>query len=103
MPFKKGSSGNPAGRPKGSKNKASDQVKELIEELLTDTTNQEHIKAQFKKMKGYSLFRAFSELTPFILPKLSANTHDHSFEKMTDDQLTEVIESLKKSALGSEG
>lgn len=98
--FEKGMSGNPCGRPKGSKNKASADIKAFIEELLNDEGNKAHLKTQFKKARGLSAIKAFAELVPYILPKLSSNHHE--FENLTDQQLDEVIESLKRSALGEQ-
>jgi len=36
MPFKKGESGNPGGRPKGSKNKLTTSIKEMVFNALND-------------------------------------------------------------------
>ncbi len=89
--FEKGVSGNPSGRPKGSRNKVQTEVKALIEQLITD--NAESIKTDFSGLKPYAKVRMMIELLPFVVPKLTSNSHE--FESLTDEQLDEIIERLK--------
>ena len=94
MPFEKGMSGNPGGRPKGATNKAAAQVKCLIEDILTD--NAEDIKAAFKALKPRDKIRAATDLMPYIVPKLQSTTNKINFEDLSDDELAFLIEELKK-------
>lgn len=47
--FRKGQSGNPSGRPRGTPNKATTEVRELCQRLVTDPAYLETLVTDFKK------------------------------------------------------
>ena len=71
MPFKKGQSGNPSGRKKGSKNKTTEQIREafqaLIESSLPDIQKWLQQVAADNPKEALKIVEAYSD---FILPKL---------------------------------
>ena len=71
MPFKKGKSGNPTGRPKGSKNLTTEQIRDsfqaLIESSLPDIQKWLKQVAKENPEKALGIVEKFSD---FILPKL---------------------------------
>ena len=71
MPFKKGKSGNPNGRPKGSKNLTTEQIRDafqaLIESSLPDIQKWLKQVAKENPEKALSIVERYSD---FILPKL---------------------------------
>ena len=71
MPFKKGKSGNPTGRPKGSKNLTTEQIRDafqaLIESSLPDIQKWWKQVAKDNPEKALGIVEKFSD---FILPKL---------------------------------
>lgn len=71
MPFKKGQSGNPKGRRKGSKNKTTEEIREafqaLIESSLPDIQKWLQQVAKENPEKALSIVERYSD---FILPKL---------------------------------
>jgi len=71
MPFKKGQSGNPKGRPKGSKNLTTEQIRDafqaLIESSLPDIQKWLKQVAKQNPEKALRIIEAYSD---FILPKL---------------------------------
>lgn len=71
MPFKKGQSGNPKGRRKGSKNKTTEEIREafqaLIESSLPDIQKWLQQVAKDNPEKALSIVERYSD---FILPKL---------------------------------
>ena len=71
MPFKKGQSGNPKGRPKGSKNLTTEQIRDafqaLIESSLPDIQKWLKQVAKDNPEKALSIVERYSD---FILPKL---------------------------------
>lgn len=95
MPFKKGQSGNPTGKPPGAKNKIGIQLRETISNFLID--NFDVIQKDFKKLQPKDRAKLYCDLLQYGLPRLQAISNEFQFEKLTDDQLTEVIETLKQT------
>lgn len=96
MPFKKGQSGNPNGKPPGAKNKIGIQLRETISNFLID--NFETIQNDFKKLNPKDRAKIYCDLLQYGLPRLQAVSNEFQFEQLTDEQLTEVIDKLKQSA-----
>jgi len=96
MPFKEGKSGNEKGRPVGAKNKTGLQLRETISDFLTD--NFEKIVDDFHSLKPKDRVKLYCDLLQYGLPKLQAMSMEFDFEKLTDEQLDEIIEKLKQSA-----
>jgi hypothetical protein len=71
MPFKKGQSGNPKGRKKGTKNKTTEEIREafkqLIESSLPDIQKWLQQVAADNPKEALKIVEAYSD---FILPKL---------------------------------
>ncbi|WP_143279125.1 DUF5681 domain-containing protein [Bradyrhizobium sp. C9] len=95
--FKPGQSGNPAGRPKGSRNKLGE---EFIQKLYADF--QEHGEAAIVKVRTEKP-DAYLKVIAGILPKELKITNESD---LTDEQLIERIrqlDSVIRPFLGSEG
>ena len=66
MPFKKGESGNPVGRPKGSLNKVTQELREQITQAI-DTNKICEMLNQITSPLDY--INAITKLLPYIVPK----------------------------------
>ena len=69
MPYEEGTSGNPAGRPKGSANKATAAARETIAAALAGA-NAEKLAAQLDTLTGKDYIDAYVKLAEFVTPKL---------------------------------
>lgn len=88
MPFKKGQSGNPNGRPK-------DPVATAIREGITETISLDKLKESLRTLpEGAEYVQGVSKLLPFILPRLNAievtslgDISPDDLRKMTEGEL----------------
>jgi len=72
MPFEKGVSGNPSGRPKGSINERTNITRQIYGELVE--SNLSNISSWFKvvgKENPELALKVLLKLTEFVIPKLS--------------------------------
>lgn len=72
MPFKKGQSGNPNGRPKGAKSKVTQEWQETAQRLLSDKAYRDKLKARLHE----------GSLAPVLEAKLWAHAYG---EPASDD------------------
>ena len=94
--FKEGQSGNLKGRPKGAKNKIGGDLRELISDFLTEQFPV--IVEDFKKLKPRERARIYGDLLQYGLPKLQSISLDTQLEKLTEEQLSELMERLTQVA-----
>lgn len=87
---------NPSGRPRGSANKISNELRIKISQFLNLEFN--NIKKDFRKMDPREKTKVYVDLLSFVLPKLKSPDVEINFERLTDEQLDQIIESLKKPA-----
>lgn len=91
MKFQPGNTAG-TGRKKGSKNKVTNKLRASITAFLTD--NFQTIKEDFKEMPARERARLYVDLLTYSLPKLQAASHEIGFEKLSDDELNEIIKTL---------
>jgi len=94
MPFVKGKSGNKAGKPKGTVNKTTIDLRQWINNFIEGQRDQ--IQKDWKELEPKDRIVLFEKLLKYSLPTLQATSLTTDFEKLTDEQLDLIILELKK-------
>jgi len=93
MPFNKGESGNPGGRPKGTSNIVTKEGRELFIKIMNGQV--EHIEAELallRESSGEKYLKALASLFPYFLPKM-VETQIHINEPLNEPSwFAEVLE-----------
>lgn len=70
--MRKGHTNNPKGRPTGTPNKSTQELRSFIQAFIEK--NSENLQDEFDKLEGSDKFRVIEKLLPFVLPKCSTVT-----------------------------
>ena len=88
MKYEKGKSGNYSGRPKGSKNRTPEEVRQLLQSFIEANINT--LQAEFNKLSSEKKLLFFEKLLSHCLPR-----PQNELERLTDEQLNEILEKFK--------
>lgn len=88
MPFKKGQSGNPTGKRKGTKSRTTIEIQRALLKILDD--NLETLINDLKELKPKERSPLLLKLAQHMIPA-AVNP-----ERLTEEQLAQVIEYLEK-------
>lgn len=70
MPFKKGQSGNPGGRPAGAKNKSTEEIRGKIADILAEHFTPEKVAKNLEAMEPKERLLFLTKLLEYSTPKL---------------------------------
>lgn len=93
--MEKGHTNNPNGRPKGKPNKVTGDVRRWLAELIDG--NRAQIKKDLKALSPKDRLLVLEKLMQYVVPKQRATTLEVDYSKMTDAQLTNIVEQLTQS------
>lgn len=103
MPPKKGTrSNNPSGRPKGTPNKMTAEVREIIKDLTSYYFNSGEFNRDFKKLEPKDRVTVIERLLKYQIPTLSSidakvynsKEIEDKVGKMTDDQFFRLCDEI---------
>lgn len=72
--FKKGHSGNPAGKPKGSKNRTTDEMRVFLQQVIDK--NYEKLEEDLAKMSPSARWMIIEKMSKYFMPTLTKNDND---------------------------
>jgi len=87
--FKPGTSGNPKGRRRGTPNKSTEELRELLKNFFE--LNFETLQSDFDQLEPKDRLNFLLNLLKHVLP-----APVHELERLTDSQLDEIISRLKQ-------
>ena len=90
--FVKGQSGNPAGRPQKAINKISRPLKMRISDFLE--THFSDIETLWLKLPPKEKARLFTDLLPYVVPRMSNIDLDMNFDKLSEEDLNRIVDRL---------
>jgi len=82
MAFKKGESGNPAGRKKGSANKVTANTRQVLERIVNDEIA--NAPALLESLEPRDRLNVLTKLLPYVVPRLQVQELIHN-EAPPDD------------------
>ena len=88
----KGKTNNPNGRPKGTPNKTTSEMRSKIQKLVD--TNWTTISKDIKKMQPRDRVEMVVRLLPYVTPKLQVTDLNIDFDRLNDEQLDSFVNSL---------
>jgi len=105
MPFKKGQSGNPKGRPKGAQDKVSSEARALFVSIMNgEVKHNEDALDALRTESSEKYLKALGGLMPYFMPKQQELQVSMDVEPTTPTWFDEVLERTdqKESNLGKE-
>lgn len=96
--YKKGQSGNPKGRPTGSKNKNTSDIRSWVKSLIDD--NRETLEADLDRLEALDRWKLITQLLGFVVPKLEKITFDQQIEAEYT-QIKELLENAPEEAVNA--
>lgn len=91
MGLNKGQTNNPNGRPKGSKNKVNEAIRDKIQGLFEG--NFEKIQSDLEKLDPKDRLKFLTDLMPYLVPKLQSTTftNEIDWEKIPEEKLDQLL------------
>jgi hypothetical protein len=97
MPFKKGVSGNPGGRPRGARNRSTKAMKSALAQLIDDNLdNMNDWLDEMAKDDPKGAFQSMLSLMEFHMPKMSRVTHVDELQE--EEKTSKGSEHILKAA-----
>ena len=92
MAQRKGQTGNPHGRPKGTPNKVTSDLRVWINDLLNN--NRKQFETDLLKLEPHQRVSIIEKLLSYAIPKHQSIDTTIDFSSLTDEQLDTIINEL---------
>ena len=92
--FKKGQSGNPNGRPRGSVDEKKAYIRDWVISIIG--SNGKRLEQEFSKLPRKEQWRMITQLLPYVLPRQHETSIDATMEIETPEPITLRIVASKE-------
>lgn len=92
--MEKGKTNNPNGRPKGTPNKITQDVRQWLSTVIDK--NRRQIERDLKALEPKERLQMLEKLMQYVIPKQQAVKAEVDFATLTDDQLNTIVNQLTK-------
>lgn len=84
--FKKGQSGNPNGRPRGSVDEKKAYIRDWVISIIG--SNGKRLEQEFSRLPRKEQWRTITQLLPYVLPRQHETSIDANMEVKTPEPIT---------------
>jgi len=92
--MKKGKTNNPNGRPKGSPNRTTAQMKDLINRFLSD--NLENLQRDFDKLEPKDKLYFIEKIMKYVLPQQQSYTENIDVSQLSESEIDSLLDRIMR-------
>lgn len=92
--MEKGKTNNPNGRPKGTPNKITQDMRQWLSTVIDK--NRRQMERDLKALEPKERLQMLEKLMQYVIPKQQAVKAEVDFATLTDDQLNTIVNQLTK-------
>ena len=92
--MEKGKTNNPNGRPKGTPNKITQDVRQWLSTVIDK--NRRQMERDLKALEPKDRLQMLEKLMQYVIPRQQAVKAEVDIDTLTDDQLNTIINQLTK-------
>jgi len=94
MGLPKGKTNNPDGRPKGTPNRTTAQIKELLNEFVS--MNLEDIQEQYNQLEPREKLQFFERVLKYVVPQQQSYVENIDVSQLSESEIDSLLDKIMK-------